>query len=81
MFELVQALEIHILIELGISVDFLETSNYSKNSGVTGSGFVALAELGFPNDSASVLGIPEEASSSQSVQQQVSLVDLVVISE
>ena len=53
MFELVQALEIHILIELGISVDFLETSSYSKNSGVIGSGFVALAELESPNDSAS----------------------------
>ena len=71
-------LEIHILTELGISVDFLETSSYSKNSGVIGSGFVALAELESPNDSASVPGIPEEASSSQSVQQQVSLVDLVV---
>ena len=64
MFELVQALEIHILIELGISVDFLETSSYSKNSGVIGSGFVALAELESPNDSASVPGIPEEVSSS-----------------
>ena len=53
-------LEIHILIELGISVDFLETSSYSKNSGVIGSGFVAPAELESPNDSASVPGIPEE---------------------
>ena len=57
-------LEIHILIELGISVDFLETSSYSKNIGVIGSGFVAPAGLESPNDSASVPGIPEEANSS-----------------
>ena len=62
--ELVPVLEIYILIELGISVDFLETSSYSKNSGVIGSGFVAPAELESPNDSASVPGIPEEANSS-----------------
>ena len=62
--ELVPALGIHILIELGISVDFLETTSYSKNSGVIGAGFVALAELEAPNDSASVPEIPEEANSS-----------------